>query len=144
MPWSFGAERVESAQRLFEDLMIEKEEGGESLVLGAFGHLAVDCQMGQESLNFCRAKKGRMHPLPAGLSLEPQKLLRPAKVGLNRPGCEVLLETSLPILLEDFHNEKSWRARILLSITGLSRRRHPHAGVRFAPLPIVDFSHAEV
>ena len=61
-----GAEGVHPLQWLSQDLLIEKENGVESLVLGAGGRVAIPSQPGQEMFKSLLAGKGRGHSSQSG------------------------------------------------------------------------------
>jgi hypothetical protein len=68
-----------------QHILIKEHDGAESLVLGAGGDAAVDCQVGQEGRDLVLPHVTGVDPTAGPLPPEPQELFHPTSIGGNRP-----------------------------------------------------------
>jgi hypothetical protein len=66
----------------FENLGIEEENGGESLVVGIGGDLALDREVSQKLVDFRIGQIRRVNPFPSFVVVEPEEFTDPADIGL--------------------------------------------------------------
>src|SRR3954469_26047776 len=78
--WTFGALKVDQLQFPFEDLLIEKKQSAEGLILGRSADLAVDGKMGKKRGDFFFAHLGRVPFL-----VKENEAASPIQVGLLGP-----------------------------------------------------------
>lgn len=72
----FGGGKEEKVYIFVKYFAVKEEEGGEGLVLGRGGNIALGCQVGEESLDFRGAHFGRM-----ALVVEKDEAADPVYVG---------------------------------------------------------------
>jgi hypothetical protein len=107
---------------LFEHVPVQEQEGAEGLVLGRGGHVLIDSQMGQKSLDLGSAHVGGM-----ALVMEQDIACDPADVGLLRTDRVVLEADRITDLVEQPFG--TWRILLMRfhsaswALTGEDMRR---------------------
>jgi len=106
----FGAgELAEVAQVELEDVLVEKHEGVEGLVLGGSGNVAIDSEVAKKSINFGGAQVRRM-----AFAVKENEAPDPVEVSFFSPQAVMIDPQSVSNLFEQL--------RLLSGIRGLSRK----------------------
>jgi hypothetical protein len=85
-----------------QHVAVEEEHGGQRLVLGAGGDVAIDREVSEESLDFGEAHVTGVPP-PVGGAMEADELLDPGEVALLGAAGEVPQADQVPDLFEELH-----------------------------------------
>jgi hypothetical protein len=100
----FGADGIQVGESDVQDVFIEEEQGGESLVLGASGDVLLDGEVGEEVVDFRST-----HVTGMSLVMEQDEASDPIGVGVfGAEGVVASLE-SLADEVEQFGGRWCWR-----------------------------------
>lgn len=92
----YSLDFIDEVEFAIEDLLIKKEEGAESLVLGGGGNVSLDSEMGEKCGHFVLAHLGRM-PFP----MKKDVATNPVEVGLFGADAVVLHPQVPPNSIEE-------------------------------------------